>query len=224
MNAMVFKHSNIPNAAKEYLRFMMEAEQYGPWLSNCLGYWCAAAEGLRQDGVLDSRSEAAAVCRDTWIRPFYDGYKGPITPASGAVTANYTAGPDVRLGGHRQRHAGSGGEAGGRSRPSATTRRLTRTLRRRHAARPCRRGTTRGEPWTQQSSRLDDPLRRQPDGWLARLFDYKPFLVVAVPAAGGRPAAGVPDLSAGPRHLAAFTDTTIGQPGQFHRARQLRLR
>ena len=40
MNAMVFKHSKYPNAAKEYLRFMMEADQYGPWLSNCLGYWC----------------------------------------------------------------------------------------------------------------------------------------------------------------------------------------
>ena len=40
MNAMVFKHSKYPNAAKEYLRFMMEADQYGPWLSNCIGYWC----------------------------------------------------------------------------------------------------------------------------------------------------------------------------------------
>ena len=32
-NAMVFKHTKYPNAAKEYLRFMMEAEQYGPWLT-----------------------------------------------------------------------------------------------------------------------------------------------------------------------------------------------
>ena len=34
-----------------------------------------AAEGLLQDEVLDRRS---------------DGYKGPITPASSAVAANYT--------------------------------------------------------------------------------------------------------------------------------------
>ena len=30
VNAMVFKHTKFPNAAKEYLRFMMEAEQYDP--------------------------------------------------------------------------------------------------------------------------------------------------------------------------------------------------
>ena len=39
MQAMLFKHSKYPNAAKEYVRFMMEAPQYGPWLANCLGYW-----------------------------------------------------------------------------------------------------------------------------------------------------------------------------------------
>ena len=36
---MVFKHTKYPNAAKDYIRFMMEKEQYGPWLSNCIGYW-----------------------------------------------------------------------------------------------------------------------------------------------------------------------------------------
>ena len=30
LNAMVFKHTKYPNAAKEYLRFMMEQEQYDP--------------------------------------------------------------------------------------------------------------------------------------------------------------------------------------------------
>ena len=39
LNAMVFKHTKYPNAAKDYIRFMMEKEQYGPWLSNCIGYW-----------------------------------------------------------------------------------------------------------------------------------------------------------------------------------------
>ena len=28
---MIFKYSKYPNAAKEYLRFMMEKEQYVPW-------------------------------------------------------------------------------------------------------------------------------------------------------------------------------------------------
>ena len=30
MNAMVFKHTKYPNAAKEYLRFMMEADAIRP--------------------------------------------------------------------------------------------------------------------------------------------------------------------------------------------------
>ena len=46
LNAMVFKHTKFPNAAKDYLRFMMEAPQYDPWLTACLGYWSAAAQGL----------------------------------------------------------------------------------------------------------------------------------------------------------------------------------
>ena len=30
VNSMVFKYTKYPNAAKEYLRFMMEEEQYDP--------------------------------------------------------------------------------------------------------------------------------------------------------------------------------------------------
>src|SRR6476661_7032915 len=32
LNAMVFKHSPYPNAAKAFLQFMLEADQYEPWL------------------------------------------------------------------------------------------------------------------------------------------------------------------------------------------------
>ena len=39
VNSMVFGYTPYPNAAKEYLRFMMEQEQYGPWLEACIGYW-----------------------------------------------------------------------------------------------------------------------------------------------------------------------------------------
>jgi multiple sugar transport system substrate-binding protein len=36
--AMVFKYCKYPNAAKEYLRFMWEREQYEPWQAASLGY------------------------------------------------------------------------------------------------------------------------------------------------------------------------------------------
>jgi hypothetical protein len=37
---MIFKYSKYPNAAKEYLRFMMEREQYVPWQEASIGYVC----------------------------------------------------------------------------------------------------------------------------------------------------------------------------------------
>jgi multiple sugar transport system substrate-binding protein len=37
-NQMVFKYSKYPNAAKEYIRFMMEEEQFGGWMQAAGGY------------------------------------------------------------------------------------------------------------------------------------------------------------------------------------------
>jgi multiple sugar transport system substrate-binding protein len=89
LNAMVFKHTKYPNAAKDYIRFMMEKEQYGPWLSNCIGYWSEplAAYSKMKFWSADPKLEPYAGAMDT---QYYDGYKGPITPASSAVAANYT--------------------------------------------------------------------------------------------------------------------------------------
>ncbi len=88
MNAMVFSHTKFPNAAKEYIRFMMEAPQYGEWLSNCIGYW---SQPLRAYSKMkfwteDPKVAPFAAAMDT---NYYDGFKGPVTAASSAVTANY---------------------------------------------------------------------------------------------------------------------------------------
>src|SRR4051812_10153879 len=37
-NQMIFKYTKFPNAAKEYIRFMMEKEQYEPWQKASIGY------------------------------------------------------------------------------------------------------------------------------------------------------------------------------------------
>jgi multiple sugar transport system substrate-binding protein len=37
-NQMIFRHTKFPNAAKEFIRFMMEEEQYGPWMQASIGY------------------------------------------------------------------------------------------------------------------------------------------------------------------------------------------
>ena len=89
VNAMTFKHTKYPNACKEYLRFMMEAPQYAPWLAGCLGYW---SNSLKNYGKMafwnaDPRLKPYIDSMDT---PYYDSYHGPISAASSAVAANYT--------------------------------------------------------------------------------------------------------------------------------------
>ena len=89
VNAMAFKHTKYPNACKEYLRFMMEAPQYAPWLAGCLGYW---SNSLKSYGKMafwnaDPRLKPYIDSMDT---PYYDSYRGPISAASSAVAANYT--------------------------------------------------------------------------------------------------------------------------------------
>jgi len=86
---MLFKHSKYPNAAKEYIRFMMEKDQYGNWLSSCLGYWCQPLKAYSKMDFWNSdpKLKPFAGALDS---PFYNGYKGPVNAASAAVTANYT--------------------------------------------------------------------------------------------------------------------------------------
>ncbi len=88
LNAMVFHYTKYPNAAKEYLRFMMEAPQYDKWLSGCLGYWSQPLKAYSQSAIWTSDPKLA-VYRTAMETPFYDGYKGPITAAAGAVLDNW---------------------------------------------------------------------------------------------------------------------------------------
>ncbi len=88
LNGMVFKHTKFPNAAKAYLAFMMEAEQYDPWLTGCLGYWSHPLKAYDKSKVWESDPKIA-LYRDTMNNQFWSGYKGPITQAAGTVTAEY---------------------------------------------------------------------------------------------------------------------------------------
>jgi multiple sugar transport system substrate-binding protein len=88
LNAMVFKHTKYPNAAKEYLRFMMEAEQYDTWLTQCLGYWAHPLQAFDQSDCWKQDPKILPY-RDAGRMTFYDGYKGPISAAAAAATAEY---------------------------------------------------------------------------------------------------------------------------------------
>lgn len=88
LNAMVFKHTKFPNAAKAFLQFMMEAEQYDPWLQANVGYW---GQPLNAYDASDTwkGDPKVAVFRNTMDSKFWLGYKGPISEGSAAANADY---------------------------------------------------------------------------------------------------------------------------------------
>ena len=88
LNAMVFRHSRFPNAAKAFLQFMLEQPQYEPWLDANLGYWAHPLANYDAASVWGSDPKVA-IFKDTMRNPFWNGYKGPISEASGQANAEY---------------------------------------------------------------------------------------------------------------------------------------
>src|SRR3954452_3371249 len=88
LNAMVFKHSPYPNAAKAFLQFMLEKEQYEPWLNANSGYW-AQPLAAYADSAVWSGDPKVKIFKDVMKSNYYAGYKGPISTATGAVNADY---------------------------------------------------------------------------------------------------------------------------------------
>ncbi|MGK7870163.1 ABC transporter substrate-binding protein [Falsiroseomonas sp. E2-1-a20] len=89
LNAMVFKHSRFPNASKAFLQFMLEAEQYDPWLQANLGYWSQPLNAYNESATWSSGDPKISVFKGVMDTSFYAGYKGPISEASAAANANY---------------------------------------------------------------------------------------------------------------------------------------
>lgn len=88
LNAMVFKHTRFPNAAKALLAFMMESEQYDRWLTGCLGYWSHPLKAYNNSAVWMSDPKIA-IYKEGMNNRFWSGYSGPITQASGTVASEY---------------------------------------------------------------------------------------------------------------------------------------
>ena len=88
LNAMLFKHSQYPNAAKAFLQYMLEKDQYEPWLNANSGYWSQPLAAYAEAKVW-SEDPKVKIFKDTMNSTYYDGYKGPISTATGAVGADY---------------------------------------------------------------------------------------------------------------------------------------
>ncbi|HYR00539.1 MAG TPA: ABC transporter substrate-binding protein [Casimicrobiaceae bacterium] len=88
LNQMVYKYTKYPKAAKEYIRFMMEEEQFGPWMQASIGYVCHPLKAYEKNPIWTSDPkhtpyrEAMAV-----MRPL--GYAGEMGYASAGCIADF---------------------------------------------------------------------------------------------------------------------------------------
>jgi multiple sugar transport system substrate-binding protein len=86
--AFIFKHTAYPNAAKNYLVFMLEKPQCGPWINAMRGYVTPSLKDYRSLPVWTDDPKHL-VYRDCMQNMLWNGYEGPIGPASAAVMAEY---------------------------------------------------------------------------------------------------------------------------------------
>lgn len=86
--AMVFQHSRYPNAAKEYLRFMYEREQFEPWQQAAIGYVTQALAAYEENPIW-TQDPKHTPYRDTVKNMLWNGYAGDLGYASAAAMADY---------------------------------------------------------------------------------------------------------------------------------------
>ena len=86
--AFVFKYSKYPNAAKEYLRFMMEKEQYEPWQTASIGYIAHPLRAYESNPVWTSDPQLIFF-RDVVKNFRHYGYAGKLGKASASATADF---------------------------------------------------------------------------------------------------------------------------------------
>jgi multiple sugar transport system substrate-binding protein len=85
---MVFKYTKYPKAAKEYLRFMMEREQYVPWQSASLGYVMQPLAAYEKSPIWTDEPKAVAFQRGM-AKMQHHGYAGKLGYASAGVIADF---------------------------------------------------------------------------------------------------------------------------------------
>jgi multiple sugar transport system substrate-binding protein len=85
---MIFKYSKYPNAAKEYLRFMMEKEQYVPWQEASIGYVCHPLAAYEKSAFWTEDPKKTPY-RDCLKNGTPNGYAGTLGYASAACVADF---------------------------------------------------------------------------------------------------------------------------------------
>jgi multiple sugar transport system substrate-binding protein len=84
----LFKYSKAPMAAKAYMAFMMEAEQYNPWMKASIGYTGQPLRAYEKNPVWTDDPKATPF-RDVAALMLDHGHSGPLGYASAACLADY---------------------------------------------------------------------------------------------------------------------------------------
>ena len=85
---LLFKHTKYPEAAKAYIKFMMEADQMNAWIKGASAYCCQPLKAFASNPVWTENPIHAPYARASeTLRP--NGYAGPLGYASAAVMADY---------------------------------------------------------------------------------------------------------------------------------------
>jgi len=85
---MIFKYTKYPHAAKEYLRFMMEREQYVPWQEASIGYVCHPLAGYESSAFWTADPKVTPY-RDCMRDMRNNGYAGKMGYASAQCSADF---------------------------------------------------------------------------------------------------------------------------------------
>ena len=85
---MIFKYTKFPNAAKAYLQFMMEKEQYVPWQEASIGYVCHPLAAFEKSAFWTADPKKTPY-RDCFKNGTPGGYAGTMGYASAASVADF---------------------------------------------------------------------------------------------------------------------------------------
>lgn len=83
-----FKYSKFPNAAKAYMQFMMEGDQYNPWMEASIGYVSQSLKAYEKNPIWTADPKHT-VYRDGAAIMLDNGHAGPLGLASAAAMADY---------------------------------------------------------------------------------------------------------------------------------------
>ncbi|MFC6489603.1 ABC transporter substrate-binding protein [Nitratireductor sp. GCM10026969] len=85
---LLFNHCQYPEAAKAYIKFMMEADQMNAWIEGSSAYCCQPLKAFADNPIWTADPVHAPYARASeTLRP--NGYAGPLGYASAGVMADY---------------------------------------------------------------------------------------------------------------------------------------